>query len=805
MTTETLPVPPPTLTRKPLRNIVGVRPVWREFVGIAWMVAFLAVFFAQELPNNHVERLDLAAHVPFALLDAIDPPATPGSPRRGLMYLGQRFSLWAVAALIAAGAWGLGAVLLRLINISGLDRWERLYFSLMLGFCGVSLITLGVGYLGWLSPALFVSGFAVLFAIGVGVSWRAPSDTFTASTTIADGLCPPTAATLRNAWWLWAALPFLIAMLLGSATPPTDFDVKEYHLCGPKEWFLAGRIDFLPHNVYTSFPFLTEMLLLAGMVVTGDWYWGGVAGQCVLMLFAPLTALGLWNAGRRWWSPTVGSFAALVYLSTPWVYRFSIIAYSEGGLAAYVFAGFYVGHLVADLVYPFERHPTQELRTKLANRPIFLAGLMTGAAMAAKYTGLLMAVKPVALWVTSVSMRRAVQMTRALRWTGRRSEIPWGWPFRIIGTTQALFLGGALLAVGPWLVKNQFETGNPVYPLAFSKFGGRGLDAQWAEQWAHAHGRKWLDSVTAEARDLAVKLFDVAAVNDWQSPLMFALLPLAFYWRSDRRRLTSLCVYSTWIFLVWWTMTHHIDRFWLPLLPFTALLAGCGAVWAERVWSRWLTGAVIVGCCVFNFAFCVTGLGGYNAGLTDLNYARDFAARLTSPEVAWLNDRYKSGELPLDAKVLCVGEAELFDAEFPYYYNTVFNRSLLEEWCAPRSGEEAAVGIRDPEEIRATFAQYGVTHVLVNWSEVLRYRTTYGYSEYVHPARFAALQQAGILDSPLALPIFRERPLGLKPASALSSGELSHIERWAPELIVPCGDEQCFVAAQIYPVKSSRD
>ena len=78
-----------------------------------------------------------------------------------------------------------------------------------------------------------------------------------------------------------AVVPFLVAMLLGSMLPPVDFDVKEYHLQGPKEFFQAGRITMLPHNVYTSFPFLTEMLSLLGMVIRDDWYWGALAGKAV--------------------------------------------------------------------------------------------------------------------------------------------------------------------------------------------------------------------------------------------------------------------------------------------------------------------------------------------------------------------------------------------------------------------------------------------------------------------------------------------------------------------------------------------
>ena len=95
-------------------------------------------------------------------------------------------------------------------------------------------------------------------------------------------------------------------MLLGGVSPSTDFDVKEYHFEGPKEFFLAGRMQFLPHNVYTSFPFLTEMLTLLGMVLRNDWAGGALVGKSVLTAFVPLTGLAILAAGRRWFGPLGG-------------------------------------------------------------------------------------------------------------------------------------------------------------------------------------------------------------------------------------------------------------------------------------------------------------------------------------------------------------------------------------------------------------------------------------------------------------------------------------------------------------------
>ncbi|MCA9082349.1 MAG: hypothetical protein KDA58_17450, partial [Planctomycetaceae bacterium] len=189
-----------------------------------------------------------------------------------------------------------------------------------------------LGLLGLLSQPLFMGGFTLLITVEATLSWRSRRRRDAESRTRVLFSRSRVAMIC-----LAACLPFVACMLLGAMLPSTDFDVKEYHLQGPKEYFLAGRIHFLPHNVYTSFPFLTEMLSLAGMVVYGDWYFGALVGKTVLMVFAPITALAVYAIARRLTDqPSSGWFAALAYLSTPWAYRISIIAYTEGAMCCYV-------------------------------------------------------------------------------------------------------------------------------------------------------------------------------------------------------------------------------------------------------------------------------------------------------------------------------------------------------------------------------------------------------------------------------------------------------------------------------------
>ncbi|RXL78761.1 hypothetical protein EO238_32010, partial [Citrobacter sp. AAK_AS5] len=74
-------------------------------------------------------------------------------------------------------------------------------------------------------------------------------------------------------------------------------------------------------------------------------------------------------------------------------------------------------------------------------------------------------------------------------------------------------------------------------------------------------------------------------------------------------------------------------------------------------------------------------------------------------------------------------------------YNTVFDRSLFEEWCGVADPEVSSAKrpLRSAEEIRATLASRGITHIYVNWAEVVRYRLTYGYTDFAHPRRFEEL------------------------------------------------------------------
>lgn len=608
--------------------------------------------------------------------------------------LPQRLPIVLAAALIAAAAIGLGDATLGRLRIRDRLRWpERIALSYGLGAALLGGITLVLGRLGCLETGfirIVLAALASLPIVRVGLRG------LRSNAGEADGGRPEERPGDPLAW-LFALLiaPFVVVTLLGSMLPATDFDVLEYHLQGPKEYYQAGRIQFLPHNVYTNMPFDVEMLHLLGMSVMADWWWGALAGQLLVGLFSLATAVMIHATAARV-SPRAGWFAALVYLSTPWIYRIGVIAYVEGPLCFYQMA----------LVWAWLAGPADgEQRTP---RSGMLLGLLAGGAMGCKYTGLVSAVVPFGL----LSMAE-------------------GWRRRSIRPILAFGLGWGIV-MAPWLIKNVVDTGDPVYPLGYRFFHGRGWDDAREKQWQTVHGPRpfsWIE--------LGRSIVDIAGRSDWQSPLFAALAPLALLRPGSRRFAGILWAFVAYIFLTWFLLTHRLDRFWLPLLPMLAVLAGIGADWIRHVGWTAILSLLLVISLLSNLVYDSSALAGFNEWTGDLTLLRhNLPERLNRP-LATLDAR-----LPADARVLLVGQASVFHMDHPILYNTVFNVEIIEQMAR---GKDLAA-------LRQALRDGGITHLYVDWKEIQRHRQPggYGFTDFVTRDRFADWVASGLLDRPIA-------------------------------------------------------
>ncbi|MEX2176335.1 MAG: glycosyltransferase family 39 protein [Pirellulaceae bacterium] len=581
---------------------------------------------------------------------------------------------------------------------------ERSVFALAVGLNGVSLLVLGGGLLGllqqgWLAWAVVIAGCGL-------AGWQL----------YRDHDSRPDA--MRDHWSrLCTAIVFSILIVLGACLPPWDFDVREYHLQVPKEWFQQGHVSFLPHNVYGNMPLGAEMHALLGMaLMPGEqgWFYGALSGKVVMASFALLTAAGLYSLGRRLSGGLAGAAAAAIYLAHPWVAHVSVQGLNDGALACYVLLAAYA--------------------TWLARRgecSFLLAGFLAGGAAAVKYPGLAFAVAPLAVWCC-VPRARTIALS--------------------------LFLAGVLAGGGAWYSKNAVLAGNPVYPLAYSVLGGKSRTPAKDAQWQRAHqvprnaaGERY------SMGQLAGSLLRISGRDDLASPLILPLglagvvllvvLPRISAFHSAIRATHSalgFLLLLAWIFAVWWLVSHRLDRFLIPAWPFAALLAGLAAGWSSRPAWRWAVGAFLALGLLYCLLVNSSPLVGDNRWFVSLEQLRrdepwpEGTPLRIEPAHQLLNERIEPGQA-----VLLVGDAEPFDLQMRAYYNTCFDDCLLVDWMQNRS----------PAERHAQLTSRNIAWLYVDWREIRRYQSpgNYGFDPRFDPRLLDELVRQGVLDRQLRL------------------------------------------------------
>lgn len=494
----------------------------------------------------------------------------------------------------------------------------------------------------------------------------------------------------------------------GSLMTPWEFDVVEYHLQAPKEFYQDGIIAFNRHNVYSNMPLGAEMHTLAVMVLSGGqdgWWRGGLVGKTIIGLHALLASalLGGFIARRigRWG----GWAAASLLLAAPGNAHVSMAGLIDMVLASYLLASLVVFTLV---------------RQNLKNRVniwagVFLVSQLAGAAAACKYTGLPFVLVPLLFGLASVFVR-----------TWRPSHR--GHPVSMAATAVVAGLSVTCL---PWYFKNWWQSGNPFFPLAYSWFGGDGISAAQAQQWQLAHRvpnagggegpfslRAWGDAweqVFLKSEFLHPSLIFLVVCGilvAWYFPQRF---PTKWLWGW----LTT----AAWILGIWWFATHRLDRFWLPVLPIWCAIAAVGATWIAIRLSASMAAILLLIGMVYG------GLVSVSGAISDHRFFVSLAALrkdVGTPEVpgrlpaatGWANEALREQ----NAKLLLIGEARVYDFRMPIVFATCFNTNPGETWLRGKT----------PEQQRAALHAAGITHILINWREIRRYRApgNYGFSDW---------------------------------------------------------------------------
>lgn len=585
------------------------------------------------------------------------------------------------SSVVLAPAILFGHALLRCIRLAPLPARWRFIYSAALGLGFLSVLVLIAGLLGLLNRTLWLGILAGMSLVGV-LSLRGEGS---------NAESPPrqiTQETVRahpawNVLWIVAA-PFLTLALLAASNPPgmiwqeegNGYDVLEYHLQLPREYFQAGAIEYIPHNVYANFPANMEMLYLLAMVIHDDVRDLGTTANMIHLAFAVLTVFAAWALGRDI-SPHAGIVGGLAVATCTWLEYLSGLAYVENGMLFFGICALAATIRVFDRAAPALSWP-------------ILAGLSAGLAAGCKYTAIPMIVMPL-----------------AVVWLFQRNS--WSRRFIHVGT----FCLFAVLAVLLWLTKNWMNTGNPVFPLANEWFS---ISApQWSNeqtiQWNRAHAA---DGVVGVSDRLGAWWQMIPADHEQRfGPAILALGLLGLFARSRSRMdgaLIALLLIQTG---VWLFATHLYARFAIPMILPLGVLACRALPYGASSRRCFVAIAVLIAGAAWNF-----------------NHAARRHARESAPgaPASLFYDGKLPGfeyldvvnhELPPDSHLLLVGDARPFYIVSPADYCVAFNRNPLFEKIQGPEGSRGAL-----EWIR----ENNYTHLLIHWNEVRRIARTYRFS-----------------------------------------------------------------------------
>lgn len=454
---------------------------------------------------------------------------------------------------------------------------------------------------------------------------------------------------------------------LTAAHPPTYVDALVYHLAVPKAYAAAHGFTYLAYNAYASMPLGGSLFYL------WPYLWDGLIAANACHLVATLLAVSLtYRLARRWLSQFYAALAGAFVILTP------VVFISMGGAQNDHFLVLFV---VAALYEYFKIEGTE--RRARARRGVS-AGLFLGAALAVKYSAVAAAAAFAVIFFYDISRKRV-----RLR-------------------DGVIILTVAVAVLIPWLAKAYVEQGNPIFPVCYDFFGGRGFTPEQAERVASwltgmGRGRGFLDYVLLPYR---ISVQAGVTYEAFAGKYLPFILPLAALGAVFFRRGGRIVAFG-WIYLGAWAFGSQQLRFLDGALPALAVAAAGALAVADGAFNTWLRRAsrvLVAGAVIFVAAamvgpadFAVLPRHVYLSGMPQREFLRRWVAFYPAQE-------FMNEQLPSDAKVLLLYYNQTLYLERPAAYDSFLNASAL---------ILAAEKTRDEAGLYGLVRSWGVTHIHV--------------------------------------------------------------------------------------------
>jgi len=467
-------------------------------------------------------------------------------------------------------------------------------------------------------------------------------------------------------------------------------------LC-PKEYLRAGRLVHIPGNLYSAFPKGHEVIMTLLLAVAGD---RAAQGFSILQQIA---ALGeLYGLTYLMAGPWPAAICAIGFATVPPVIYFSGCGYVEPALLMTL------GGTLLVLFLCLRSGRTVGMDGNMDLGPILLLGFLAGWMPALKYSGLIY-----------LGMVGLILM----------------WRHRKVSSKKALSVIGVFsVSAAPglcWMAWNWVDLGNPVYPMAWFLFGGRGWDEARAFAMSqyfdiYGMGRNLSDYLLLPWRMAFSGRFDTIRFDGAMGPflIMFLLLAIVSAILVIRRRLVNNMMKEFGVMFVisaaFFVFGTQQVRFWLPsqmlACAFVAPVAGLLVNSAKcRRMLRIALVLVLIASLTWNIWFFSEQFLkiGYYRPVLGMEQEKDFLIRKVPgyPVLEFINQ-----DLPKSSRLMCV-----WTGAYGYYIDRqYYSDTLIEDITIKKLINVSANG----KELSQRLVQAGYTHIFMRVSLLAKNTTS---------------------------------------------------------------------------------
>jgi 4-amino-4-deoxy-L-arabinose transferase-like glycosyltransferase len=472
-----------------------------------------------------------------------------------------------------------------------------------------------------------------------------------------------------------------LAMTLAlSFVPPTHYDSLVYHLALPEIYLRKHSIKPALLNVYAHFPANIEMLYTYILSFGED-----IATQLLNFTFLIATIAVLINFYRVFFDNNLKEtiYSAALFTSIPTVMLLSSSSYVESGVAFYLFASLY-----------FFLEGWRENEGKIF---FLLSAIFMGFALGSKYTAGY-AVIPLLLVGTYLYRKRMFL-----------------WTFTV------------LLVFFPWMAKNLIFTFNPVFPFLYNV-----LNSEFSPIGVNAIANKYFQVALSEYKIKIVDLsewlnfpklllcqvprygggYDVLGCVGWQF-LFFT--PLIFFTKErNRERLSFLIIIMLYlyIFFIEWFLTAQVLRFVYPLLPIICCVVIYSLSRLPHRIMKYILSFALVSFIVLNFNIffnIVDVFTPYRVMLGIEDKDEYLSKKLNYYEAFMFINR----NLEKGSKIIFIGEQRGYGCKRDYIPTSIYQYDMI-AYIFNKKGVE---------EVYSYFVKSNITHILINYPELLRLKS----------------------------------------------------------------------------------